>query len=99
MSDWQTKLLEKWREDSRKTVQQRETEAAAAEARMKAADERFFTAYPHLRPTPERLAALADGKCAHCEARYPEWEHVAHYYCSHRCALASEASEAASQSK
>ena len=40
MSDWQTKLLEKWREDSRKTVQQRETEAAAAEARMKAADEK-----------------------------------------------------------
>ena len=101
MSDWQTKLLEKWREDSRKTLKQREAEmeaaAKAAEARRIALDELFLTAYPHLRPTPERLAALRDGYCAHCSARYPEWEHVAHYYCSHRCALASQA--LASQSK
>ena len=90
MSDWQQRVLDKWREDSRKTIQQREAEAAAAaaaaEARMKALDERFFTAYPHLRPTPERLAALQAGICAHCSARYPEWEHVAHFYCSHACA-------------
>jgi len=102
MSDWQTKLLDKWREDFRKPIKQREAEAAAAadaaEARMKAADERFYTMYPQLRPTPERLAAFRDGKCAHCSTGYPAWEHVAHYYCSHRCALASLAS-LASQSK
>jgi len=96
-SDWQTKLLDKWREDFRKPIKQREAEAAAAAdaaaARMKAADERFFTMYPQLRPTPERLAALRDGKCAHCSASYPEWEDVAHFYCSHRCALASLAAE------
>ena len=88
--DWQTKLLNKWRQEFRKTIQQREAEAAAAataaEARMKAADEWFLNRYPHLRPTEERLAALRDGKCAHCSVRYPEWEHVAHYYCSHACA-------------
>jgi hypothetical protein len=72
----------------------------AIEARRKALDELFLNRYPHLRPTPERLAALKDGKCAHCSARYPEMEHVAHYYCSHRCALAAEAAEdLASQSK
>ena len=86
MSDWQTKLLEKWREDSRKTPQQRQAEIEAAEARKSALDEWFYTAYPHLRPTPERLAALQAGICAHCSARYPEWAHVAHFYCSHACA-------------
>jgi len=94
-SDWQTKLLDKWREDFRKPIKQREAEAAAAadaaEARMKAADELFLNRHPHLRPTPERLAAFRDGKCAHCSASYKAWEHVAHYYCSHRCALAEEA--------
>jgi hypothetical protein len=86
-SNWQTKILEKWREDSRKTPQQRQAEIDAAEARMKAADERFYTMYPHLRPTPERLAALKAGNCAHCSAPYPVWEHVAHFYCSHACAV------------
>ena len=94
-SNWQTKLLDKWREDISKPIKQREAEAAAAAdalaARMKAADELFLNRYPHLRPTPERLAALKDSKCAHCSARYLEMEHVAHYYCSHRCALAEEA--------
>ena len=97
-SNWQTKLLDKWREDIRKPIKQREAEAAAAAdaaaARMKAADELFLSRYPHLRPTPERLDALANSRCAHCSASYPVWEHVAHYYCSHRCALASLAAEA-----
>jgi hypothetical protein len=95
-SNWHTKLLEKWQEDIRKPIKQREAEAAAAadaaEARMKAADEWFLNRYPHLRPTPERLAALRDSKCAHCAAAYPVWEHVAHFYCSHRCALIASVS-------
>jgi len=96
-SDWQTKLLDKWREDFRKPIKQREAEAAAAadaaEARMKAADELFLNRHPHLRPTPERLDALANSRCAHCSASYPEMEHVAHFYCSHRCALAEAKAE------
>ena len=93
MSDWQTKLLEHWRRESAKSIKQREIEykeaIARQEAALAAADERFFAAYPHLRPTPERLAAFRDGKCAHCSAGYPEWEHVAHFYCSHACACAA----------
>jgi len=78
-ASWQTKLLEKWREDRCKTPQQRQAEAEAAFARQEAArvaaDESFFAKYPQLRPTG-----------AHCSALYPEWEHVAHYYCSWECA-------------
>jgi hypothetical protein len=91
-SDWQNKVLEQWRIERSKSAKQREAEAARQEAARIAMDERFFTAYPHLRPTPERLAALKDGKCAHCSRGYPEWEHVAHYYCSHVCSLAAAAS-------
>jgi hypothetical protein len=58
----------------------------AEAARVAAADERFYAKYPHLRPTAERLAALQAGKCAHCSARYPAWEHVEHFYCSALCA-------------
>ena len=89
-ASWQTKLLEKWREDRCKTPQQRQAEAEAAFARQEAArvaaDESFFAKYPQLRPTAERLAALQKGTCAHCSVRYPEWEHVEHYYCSWECA-------------
>jgi hypothetical protein len=91
MNDWQQKVLEKWRENSRKTDKQRKADMEAAEAARIALDERFFTAYPHLRPTSARLAALRDGKCAHCAAAYPVWEHVAHFYCSRVCALREEA--------
>ena len=93
MSDWQTKMLEHWRRESAKSAKQRRIELEEAIVRQEAArvatDERFFAAYPHLRPTPERLAAFRDGKCAHCSAGYPEWEHVAHFYCSHACACAA----------
>lgn len=84
---WQTKLLDKWREDGCKTLQQRRAEMDAAAARVEAervaADERFYAKYPHLRPTAERMAALQAGKCAHCSARL---EHVGHFYCSALCA-------------
>jgi len=67
--------------------------AEAAEARRKELDERFLAIYPHLRPTPERLAALAASTCAHCSARYTTWEHVAHFYCSWGCASSALAEE------
>jgi len=99
MSDWQTKLLEHWRRESAKSIKQREIEhkeaIARQEAALAAADARFLAAFPHLRPTPERLAAYRDGKCAHCSAGYPAWEHVAHFYCSHACARLAEAAAAA----
>ncbi len=90
-ASWQTKVLEGWR----KTPAQRQTDAEAAFARQEAArvaaDESFFAKYPHLRPTAERLAALQKGTCAHCSARYPEWEHVEHFYCSWGCVSAVKA--------
>ena len=90
VQSWQTTLLDKWRQDGCKTLQQRRAEMEAAAARVEAervaADERFYAKYPHLRPTAERMAALQAGNCAHCSARYPEWEHVGHFYCSARCA-------------
>ena len=92
LQEWQ---LNKWLEDSRKTAKQIhaeiETQAAQRKAALDAADERFLTMFPHLRPTEQRLAALRDGKCAHCSARYPDWEHVAHFYCSSLCAEAAAA--------
>ena len=91
LEDWQNKVLEHWRKSPKQRRIEEEAEAARQEAARIALDERFYTAHPHLRPTPERLAALKDGKCAHCSARYPDWEHVAHFYCSHVCALAAQA--------
>jgi hypothetical protein len=90
MSDWQTKLLNHWREESGKSSHQREKEKQEAHAReeaeREAADELFYAKYPHLRPTAERLASLKAGKCAHCSKFYREWEHVEHFYCSIACA-------------
>jgi len=100
VQDWQTKLLNKWREDRRKTPQQRQADleeyAAKQEAERFAADERFYASYPHLRPTAERLAALKKGECAFCNARYPAWEHFAHFYCSMGCARKEASASAAS---
>ena len=84
VQSWQTKLLDKWREESCKTPQQRKADIEAEAARIEAAEECFYAKFPHLRPTTERLAALHAGKCAHCSRCTRE--HVGHFYCSHVCA-------------